>query len=139
MKGPLERFLDEVKQQNRMVMALERDMVQIRFEVISLRSPEMGERVQTSRNKELSDAVIRMEIAKGKVGREIKRLICMRNAALRLIAKEPNLKLRFVLYRWYIMDDTMETISKDLNISDRHVRRMKREAIWHLEKMGAFS
>lgn len=135
MKGPAERFLEDVKRQRSLVAALERDRERIRVEVISLRSPELGERVQSGRQKDLSDAVIRLEDAEKKVGRELERLIRMRDEASRLIAREPEPKLRAVLYSWYILNETMETIAQAMHISERHVRRMKSEALYHMEQI----
>ncbi len=136
-KGPAERFLETVKAQKGLVAALERDCERIRAEVISLRSPALGERVQSSRKADLSDAVIRLEDAERNVSRELKRLIRLREEAQKLIAREAAPKLRAVLYSWYIMDETMATIAGEMDISERHVRRMKQEAIRHLEKLAA--
>lgn len=135
MKGPAERFLEDVKRQRSLVAALERDRERIRVEIISLRSPELGERVQSGRQKDLSDAVIRLEDAEKKVGRELERLIRMRDEARRLIDREPEPKLRAVLYSWYILNETMETIAQAMHISERHVRRMKSEALYHMEQI----
>ena len=135
MKGPAERFLEDVKRQRSLVAALERDRERIRVEIISLRSPELGERVQSGRQKDLSDTVIRLEDAEKKVGRELERLIRMRDEARRLIDREPEPKLRAVLYSWYILNETMETIAQAMHISERHVRRMKSEALYHMEQI----
>lgn len=135
MKGSAERFLEDVKRQRSLVAALERDRERIRVEIISLRSPELGERVQSGRQKDLSDAVIRLEDAEKKVGRELERLIRMRDEARRLIDREPEPKLRAVLYSWYILNETMETIAQAMHISERHVRRMKSEALYHIEQI----
>lgn len=135
MKGSAERFLEDVKRQRSLVAALERDRERIRIEIISLRSPELGERVQSGRQKDLSDAVIRLEDAEKKVGRELERLIRMRDEARRLIDREPEPKLRAVLYSWYILNETMETIAQAMHISERHVRRMKSEALYHMEQI----
>lgn len=135
MKGSAERFLEDVKRQRSLVAALERDRERIRVEIISLRSPELGERVQSGRQKDLSDAVIRLEDAEKKVGRELERLIRMRDEARRLIDREPEPKLRAVLYSWYILNETMETIAQAMHISERHVRRMKSEALYHMEQI----
>ena len=135
MKGPAERFLEDVKRQRSLVAALERDRERIRVEIISLRSPELGERVQSGRQKDLSDAVIRLEDAEKKVGRELERLIRTRDEARRLIDREPEPKLRAVLYSWYILNETMETIAQAMHISERHVRRMKSEALYHMEQI----
>lgn len=135
MKGSAERFLEDVKRQRSLVAALERDRERIRVEIISLRSPELGERVQSGRQKDLADAVIRLEDAEKKVGRELERLIRMRDEARRLIDREPEPKLRAVLYSWYILNETMETIAQAMHISERHVRRMKSEALYHMEQI----
>ncbi len=137
MKGSAERFLEDVKRQRSLVAALERDRERIRVEIISLRSPELGERVQSGRQKDLSDAVIRLEDAEKKVGRELERLIRMRDEASRLIAREPEPKLRAVLYSWYIMDEGIHEIAAAMGISERHIWRMKKEAFYHLEKAAA--
>lgn len=136
-KGPVERFLDEVKAQRQLTAALERDRERIREEVMSLKSPVMGEKVQTSRQSDLSDAVIRLEAAEKKVGLQLRRLVTMRNEARRLIERESDPKRRAVLYSWYLMDETMETIAEAMHISERHAWRMKSEALCHLERIAA--
>lgn len=136
-KGPVERFLDEVKAQKQLTAALERDRERIREEVMSLKSPVLGEKVQTSRQSDLSDAVIRLEAAEKKVGIQLSRLMNLRSEARRLIARESDQKRRAVLYSWYIMDETMEAIAKAMHISERHAWRMKREALCHLERIAA--
>lgn len=135
-KGPVERFLDEVKAQRKLTAALERDRERIREEVMSLKSPVMGEKVQTSRQSDLSDAVIRLEAAEKKVGIQLSRLMNLRSEARRLISRESDPKRRAVLYSWYIMDETMEAIAKAMHISERHVRRLKSEALYHLEQIA---
>lgn len=137
MKGPAERFLEDVKRQRSLVAALERDLERIRAEVTGLRSQNMEERVQSGRQKDLSDAVIWLEESEKKVERELERLIRMREEARRLIDREENPKLRAILYCWYILDEGIHDMAAAMEISERHIWRMKKEAVYNLEKAVA--
>ena len=91
-------YLNRVRRQNYILKQTEKELNEIRADILTLRASSLSEHVSGSKNSDTADKYIRLESYMEKVNAEWDKLIDMRNAAKDLIGAMPDPMHRAILY-----------------------------------------
>lgn len=84
----VKEFLNDVRRQHARVEACEERLKEIKCEVISLKSPQLGDKIQSNSVKSLDEVICRLELKRAETSREFVRLMDMQDKAEALISCE---------------------------------------------------
>lgn len=125
----LKVFLNSIRKQQECVHSLEQSLEQMECEAYSLKSVQLGDKVQSSHTSDLSDVVIKLEGFRTDLHDAYRKLIDLRSAGNALIMHEPDGILQAVLRRRYLLCQRWENIADCMYFSVDHVYRLHRQAL----------
>lgn len=126
-------FLEQVRRQPMEVRAAERQLDQLRAEAVSLKSPQLGDKVQNNAQGGLEVIVSRLEAQQAEVQEKWNTLITMRDKAQKLIDLLPDPGQRGIMTEYYILGLTWEKVAEEMGYDERSTRRIRNLAISQLE------
>nr|DAV96082.1 MAG TPA: Protein of unknown function (DUF1492) [Caudoviricetes sp.] len=128
-------YLNRVRRQNYILKQTEKELNEIRADILTLRASSLSEHVSGSKNSDTADKYIRLESYMEKVNAEWDKLIDMRNAAKDLIGAMPDPMHRAVLYARYINGQRWEDIAMDMHYSWKGIFKLHGQALRVFEQM----
>lgn len=129
----VKEFLNDVRRQHARVEACKERLKEIECEVISLKSPQLGDKIQSNNIKSLDEVICRLEMKRAETSREFIRLMDMQDKAEALISCEKNHARWTVLYRRYILNQKWEKIAVAINRDLRWIYRLHSQGLRNLE------
>lgn len=129
----VKEFLNDVRRQHARVEACKERLKEIECEVISLKSPQLGDKIQSNNVKSLDEVICRLELKRAETSREFVRLMDMQDKAEALISCEKNHDRWAVLYRRYILNQKWEKIAVEINLDLRWIYRLHGQGLVDLE------
>lgn len=128
-------YLNRVRRQNYILKQTEKELNEIRADILTLRASSLSEHVSGSKNSDTADKYIRLESYMEKVNAEWDKLIDMRNAAKDLIGAMPDPMHRAVLYARYINGQRWEDIAMDMQYSWKGIFKLHGQALRVFDQM----
>lgn len=128
-------YLNRVRRQNYILKQTEKELNEIRADILTLRASSLSEHVSGSKNSDTADKYIRLESYMEKVNAEWDKLIDMRNAAKDLIGAMPDPMHRAVLYARYINSQRWEDIAMDMHYSWKGIFKLHGQALRVFDQM----
>lgn len=128
-------YLNRVRRQNYILKQTEKELNEIRADILTLRASSLSEHVSGSKNSDTADKYIRLESYMEKVNAEWDKLIDMRNAAKDLIGTMPDPMHRAVLYARYINGQRWEDIAMDVHYSWKGIFKLHGQALRVFDQM----
>ena len=128
-------YLNRVRRQNYILKQTEKELNEIRADILTLRASSLSEHVSGSKNSDTADKYIRLESYMEKVNAEWDKLIDMRNAAKDLIGAMPDPMHRAVLYARYINGQRWEDIAMDMHYSWKGIFKLHGQALRVFDQM----
>lgn len=128
-------YLNRVRRQNYILKQTEKELNEIRADILTLRASSLSEHVSGSKNSDTADKYIRLESYMEKVNAEWDKLIDMRNAAKDLIGAMPDPMHRAVLYARYINGQRWEDIAMDVYYSWKGIFKLHGQALRVFDQM----
>ena len=128
-------YLNRVRRQNYILKQTEKELNEIRADILTLRASSLSEHVSGSKNSDTPDKYIRLESYMEKVNAEWDKLIDMRNAAKDLIGAMPDPMHRAVLYARYINGQRWEDIAMDMHYSWKGIFKLHGQALRVFDQM----
>ena len=128
-------YLNRVRRQNYILKQTEKELNEIRADILTLRASSLSEHVSGSKNSDTADKYIRLESYMEKVNAEWDKLIDMRNAAKDLIGAMPDPMHRAVLYARYINGQLWEDIAMDMHYSWKGIFKLHGQALRVFDQM----
>ncbi|WP_337506842.1 DUF1492 domain-containing protein [Megasphaera sp.] len=128
-------YLNRVRRQNYILKQTEKELNEIRADILTLRASSLSEHVSGSKNSDTADKYIRLESYMEKVNAEWDKLIDMRNAAKDLIGAMPDPMHRAVLYARYINGQRWEDIAMDVHYSWKGIFKLHGQALRVFDQM----
>lgn len=128
-------YLNRVRRQNYIMNQTEKELNEIRADILTLRASSLSEHVSGSKNSDTADKYIRLESYMEKVNAEWDKLIDMRNAAKDLIGAMPDPMHRAVLYARYINGQRWEDIAMDMHYSWKGIFKLHGQALRVFDQM----
>lgn len=128
-------YLNRVRRQNYILKQTEKEMNEVRADILTLRASSLSEHVSGSKNSDTADKYIRLEKYMEKVNAEWDKLIDMRNAAKDLIGAMPDPMHRAVLYARYINGQRWEDIAMDMHYSWKGIFKLHGQALRVFDQM----
>ena len=128
-------YLNRVRRQNYILKQTEKELNEIRADILTLRASSLSEHVSGSKNSDTADKYIRLESYMEKVNAEWDKLIDMRNAAKDLIGAMPDPMHRAVLYARYINGQRWEDIAMDMHYSWKGIVKLHGQALRVFDQM----
>lgn len=128
-------YLNRVRRQNYILKQTEKELNEIRADILTLRASSLSEHVSGSKNSNTADKYIRLESYMEKVNAEWDKLIDMRNAAKDLIGAMPDPMHRAVLYARYINGQRWEDIAMDMHYSWKGIFKLHGQALRVFDQM----
>lgn len=129
----VKEFLNDVRRQHARVEACKERLKEIECEVISLKSPQLGDKIQSNSVKSLDEVICRLELKRAETSREFIRLMDMQDKAETLISCEKNNDRWTVLYRRYILNQKWKRIAVETNLDLRWIYRLHDQGLRNLE------
>lgn len=129
----VKEFLNEVRKMPAEVKAAEARLAQIRAEAVLLKSPKLGDKVQTSTQNGLEAIVSQIEEQEKEVIDRWGKLLEMRRRADMLIDLLQDSTQRAVLSEYYVHGYTWKAVADDLYYTPRAVQYIGRKALDFLE------
>ena len=129
----VKEFLNDVRRQHARVEACKERLKEIECEVISLKSPQLGDKIQSNSVKSLDEVICRLELKRAETSREFIRLMDMQDKAETLISCEKDHDRWTVLYRRYMLNQKWEEIAMQMYFDLRWVYRIHGAALRDLE------
>lgn len=129
----VKEFLNDVRRQHARVEACKEQLKEIECEVISLKSPQLGDKIQSNSVKSLDEVICRLELKRAETSREFIRLMDMQDKAETLISCEKNNDRWTVLYRRYILNQKWKRIAVEINLDLRWIYRLHDQGLRNLE------
>lgn len=128
-------YLNRVRRQNYILKQTEKELNEIRADILTLRASSLSEHVSGSKNSDTADKYIRLESYMEKVNAEWDKLIDMRNAAKDLIGAMPDPMHRAVLYARYINGQRWEDIAMGMHYSWKGIFKLHGQALRVFDQM----
>ena len=128
-------YLNRVRRQNYILKQTEKEMNEVRADILTLRASSLSEHVSGSKNSDTADKYIRLEKYMEKVNAERDNLIDMRNEAKGFIRAMPDPMQQAVLYARYINCEDWERIAVDMEFSLRNVFYVHGRALRSFERL----
>ena len=128
-------YLNRVRRQNYILKQTEKELNEIRADILTLRASILSEHVSGSKNSDTADKYIRLESYMEKVNAEWDKLIDMRNAAKDLIGAMTDPMHRAVLYARYINGQRWEDIAMDMHYSWKGIFKLHGQALRVFDQM----
>ena len=128
-------YLNRVRRQNYILKQTEKELNEIRADILTLRASSLSEHVSGSKNSDTADKYIRLESYMEKVNAEWDKLIDMRNAAKDLIGAMPDPMHRDILYARYINGQRWEDIAMDMHYSWKGIFKLHGQALRVFDQM----
>ena len=128
-------YLNRVRRQNYILKQTEKELNEIRADILTLRASSLSEHVSGSKNSDTADKYIRLESYMERVNAEWDKLIDMRNAAKDLIGAMPDPMHRAVLYARYINGQRWEDIAMDMHYSWKGIFKLHGQALRVFDQM----
>lgn len=128
-------LFSKVRKHRYMVDALTDDLNHVRHDAYSLKAVRIGDKVQSSHKQDLSQVVERIVSYEDKLSTAIEELIALKAKASEIIKLEPDLCVRAVLYRRYILAESWDCIAQDVGYSRAWSIGMAEKSINRLEKL----
>lgn len=128
-------YLNRVRRQNYILKQTERELNEIRADILTIRASSLSEHVSGSKNSDTADKYIRLEKYMEKVNAEWDKLIDMREAAKDLIGAMPDPMHRAVLYARYINGQRWEDIAMDMHYSWKGIFKLHGQALRVFDQM----
>ena len=129
----VKEFLNDVRRQHARVEACKERLKEIECEVISLKSPQLGDKIQSNSVKSLDEVICRLELKRAETSREFIRLMDMQDKAETLISCEKSNDRWTVLYRRYILNQKWKRIAVEINLDLRWIYRLHDQGLRNLE------
>lgn len=128
-------YLNRIRRQNQIVKQMEKEMMEVRSDILSLQASSLSEKVSGTKESDLADKYIRLEKYFDKVNTEWDTLIDMRTEAKAMIRALPDENQQAVLYARYINCDRWETIAFDMHYSWGGIFRLHGIALKTFERV----
>ena len=128
-------LFSQVRKHRYMVDALTDDLNRVRRDAYSLKAVRIGDKVQSSNKQDLAQVVERIVSYEDKLSAAIDELIALKAKANEIIKLEPDLCVRAVLYRRYILAESWDCIAQDVGYSRAWSIGMAEKSINRLEKL----
>lgn len=128
-------LFNQVRKHRYMVDALTDDLNHVRRDAYSLKAVRIGDKVQSSNKQDLAQVVERIVSYEDKLSAAIEELIALKAKASEIIKLEPDLCVRAVLYRRYILAESWDCIAQDVGYSRAWSIGMAEKSINRLGKL----
>ena len=128
-------YLNRVRRQNYILKQTEKELNEIRADILTIRASSLSEHASGSKNSDTADKYIRLEKYMEKVNAEWDKLIDMRDAAKDLIGAMPDPMHRAVLYARYINGQRWEDIAMDMHYSWKGIFKLHGQALRVFDQM----
>lgn len=122
-------YLSRVRRQRGVLKQVEKELLEIKSDIMTIQSAGLGERVSGSKTSDIADKYIRMERYLDRVIDERDRLVDMRVAAKARINMLPDETHQEILYARYINCEDWEHIAYNLHYSWKHVFKIHGKAL----------
>lgn len=132
----VKEFLSDVRRSAIRLKSLQEELDRVRYEIIHLSSPVLGDKVQTSHQSSLDDVLIKLEAQEERYLTEYSALLDKRREAIRLISLEKDPVCQTILQRRYIVGERLEEVAAVMHYSEQHIRRLSERSISDLQKMS---
>lgn len=128
-QNEVKMYLNRIRRQEYLMRAVEREMAQVRADMVSLQSAPMVGRVSGSKTSDMADRYIKLEQYEQRVGRAWDKLIALRDRGKGRIQLIDDQVKQALLYDRYINCRSWEAIAVDTGYTYRWVLRLHGEAL----------
>jgi hypothetical protein len=128
----VKRHLNRIRRQEYLMRSMEREMVQVRADMVSLQAAPLGGRVSGSKTSDMADRYIKLEQYEQRVGRAWDRLIVLREQGKGRIQLIEDPVMQAVLYDRYINCLSWESIAVGTGYTYRRVLQLHGSALIEL-------
>ncbi|WP_288298733.1 DUF1492 domain-containing protein [uncultured Megasphaera sp.] len=132
-------YLNRVRRQAYILQQTERELAELRSDLVSIGAASLSDRVSGSKTSDLSDKYVRLERYIAKVAAERDTLIALRTAAKEQIKMLPNEEHQAILYARYINGEAWEDIAHDMHCSWRKAFYLHGRALQSFERLHRFA
>lgn len=122
-------YLNRVRRQNFILKQAERELTEIRTDILTIKTSSLTEHVSGSKQSDIADKYVRLEKYMAKVNHEWDILIDMRLEAKALIKALPDEAQQAVLYARYINGAAWEKIAADMGYSWQGIFKLHGRAL----------
>ena len=130
-------YLNRIRRQEYLLRSLEREMAQVRADMVSLKAAPLTGRVSGSKVSDTADRYIKLERYEQRIGKAWDRLIGLRERGKKRIQLADDPVLQSILYDRYINCLSWEAIAVGTGYSYRRVLQLHGSALMVLtEKMN---
>lgn len=129
----VKEFLNDVRRQHSRVEACKERLKEIEMEVLSIKSPQLGDKIQSNSTRSLDEVVWRLEAKRAETSREFIKLMDLQDKAEALISYEKDHDRWAVLYRRYIINQKWEEIAVQMHLDLRWIYRIHGSSLHDLE------
>ena len=129
----VKEFLNDVRRQHSRVEACKERLKEIEMEVLSIKSPQLGDKIQSNSTKSLDEVICRLEAKRAETSREFIKLMDLQDKAEVLISYEKDHDRWAVLYRRYIINQKWEEIAVQMHLDLRWIYRIHGSSLHDLE------
>lgn len=129
----VKEFLNDVRRQHSRVEACKERLKEIEMEVLSIKSPQLGDKIQSNSTRSLDEVVWRLEAKRAETSRAFIKLMDLQDKAEALISYEKDHDRWAVLYRRYIINQKWEEIAVQMHLDLRWIYRIHGSSLHDLE------
>lgn len=128
-------LFSQVRKHRYMVDALTDDLNRVRCDAYSLKAVRIGDKVRSSHKQDLAQVVERISSYEDRLSAAIDELMALKTRASEIIKLEPDLCVRAVLYRRFILAESWDCIAQDVGYSRAWSIGIAEKSINRLEKL----
>lgn len=129
------QYLNRVKNQKYVLEQAERELSELRGDILSIKAAGLGEHVSGTKSTDLSDKYIKLEEYETKVTTEWDKLITMRMDAKAMIMALQDDRQQAVLYARYINGLGWEAIAREMHYSWKGIFKLHGRALKSFERV----
>lgn len=128
-------YLSRIRRQKYILEQVEKEMLEVRSDILTLRASSLLEKVTGSKDSDLADSYIKLEKYFEEVNTEWDKLIDMRREAKALIKMLPDAQQQAILYARYINCKPWEQVAVDMHYSWKGVFKLHGRALKSFERV----
>ena len=130
-------YLNRVRRQYYIVKQTEREVIEVRHDMLTIKASSLTEKVTGSTTSDLADKYIKIERYLDKVESEWDKLVDMRLDAKAMINSIPNHQQQAVLYARYINCMRWENIAIEMHYSLQGIFNLHSRALQSFERINS--
>lgn len=128
-------YLSRIRRQHFILEQVEKELLEIRYDILTLKASTLSEKVSGTKKSDLSDKYIKLEKYLEEVNTEWDKLIDMRLEAKALIKMLPDAQQQAILYARYINCQPWEQVAVDMHYSWKWVFKLHGRALKSFERV----